>query len=216
GVQPFGAPDTRRLELRIRSQHPPEPLGASCPPALQAVVAKLLARRPADRYGDARAIREDLERVVSGRTTQAEAEGWPADRTQEDEPPTARTRPQVEEGRTPGTLRVETPATAAAFSPTHVILRAAELPGTATPHRSGRRYVLAAFLVLAFFVVGYESMIASRAQRLQAEVPAVELEGIGGLWERYQALGSRNLVLTRVSLEQTLTRRTIILADRII
>jgi len=72
GVQPFRAPDTRRLELRIRSQRPPEALGASCPAALQAVVAKLLAPRPADRYGDARAIREDLERVVSGGTTQAE------------------------------------------------------------------------------------------------------------------------------------------------
>ena len=61
GLQPFRAPDTRRLELRIRSLQPPEPLGPSCPPALQAVVAKLLAGRPADRYGDARAIRDDLE-----------------------------------------------------------------------------------------------------------------------------------------------------------
>ncbi|HJZ74561.1 MAG TPA: protein kinase [Vicinamibacterales bacterium] len=218
GVQPFRAPDTRRLELRIRSQRPPEPLGAECPPALQAVVAKLLAPRPADRYGDAREIREDLERVVSGRTTQAEREGWPADRTQEDEPPTARTQPpaQEEDDRTPGTLRVEPSPGAAAFSPTHVILRAAEFPETVTQHRSGRRYVLAAFLVLAFFGVGYELMIASRAQRLQAEVPAVELDGIGGLWERYHALGSRNLGLTTASLEDTLTRRTMILADRII
>jgi Serine/threonine protein kinase len=36
GLQPFRAPDTRRLELRIRSLQPPEPLGPSCPPALQA------------------------------------------------------------------------------------------------------------------------------------------------------------------------------------
>src|SRR5262249_8391240 len=218
GVQPFRAPDTRRLELRIRSQRPPEPLGPEGPPALQAVVAKLLAPRPADRYGDAREIREDLERVVSGRTTQAEREGWPADRTQEDEPPTARTQPpaQEEDDRTPGTLRVEPSAGAGAFSPTHVVRRAAEFAETATQHRSGRRYVLAAFLVLAFFGVGYELMIASRAQRLQAEVPAVELDGIGGLWERYHALGSRNLGLTTASLEDTLTRRTMILADRII
>jgi serine/threonine protein kinase len=32
GVQPFRAPDTRGLELRIRSERPPEPLGAPCPP----------------------------------------------------------------------------------------------------------------------------------------------------------------------------------------
>jgi len=76
--------------------------------------------------------------------------------------------------------------------------------------------VLAAFLVLTFFVIGYELMIASRAQRLQAEVPAVELDGISGLWERYHALGSRNLGLTPAGLEHTLTRRTMILADRII
>ncbi len=91
GLQPFRAPDTRRLELRIRSLQPPEPLGPSCPPALQAVVAKLLARRPADRYGDARAIRDDLERVRFGRVTQAEREGWPVDGLQHDEPATERT-----------------------------------------------------------------------------------------------------------------------------
>ena len=78
GLQPFRAPDTRRLELRIRSLQPPEPLGPSCPPASQAVVAKLLAGRPADRYGDARAIRDDLECARTGRVTQAEREGWPA------------------------------------------------------------------------------------------------------------------------------------------
>src|SRR5262245_48180495 len=108
GVQPFRAPDTRRLELRIRSQRPPEPLAASCPAALQAVVAKLLAGRPADRYGDARAIREDLERVLSGRITEAERDGWPADGAKHDEPPTARTQLSalVDEDATRRTVRV--------------------------------------------------------------------------------------------------------------
>src|SRR5262249_38971483 len=143
GVQPFRAPDTRRLELRIRSQRPPEPLGASCPPALRAVVAKLLARRPADRYGDGRAIREDLERVLSGRTAQAEREGWPVDRNQHDEPPTACTRPpvHVDEDATRRTPQVDAKPGVAALSPTHGILRAAELPPTVTPHRSVSRLV---------------------------------------------------------------------------
>src|SRR4029077_2267932 len=79
GLQPFRASDTRRLERRIRSLQPPEPLDSSCPAALQDVVAKLLAGRPADRYGDARAIRDDLECVRLGRETQAEREGPPAD-----------------------------------------------------------------------------------------------------------------------------------------
>jgi len=218
GVQPFRAPDTRRLELRIRSQRPPEPLGAPCPPALQAVVAKLLARRPADRYGDGRAIREDLERVLSGRTTQAEREGWPGDRTQHDEPATARTRPlvHVDEDATRKTPRVGGEPGEAALSPTHVILRAAQVHPTVKPRRSASRFVPAAFLVLAFFVIGHELTIATRAERLKADVPAAELDGIGGMWERYHALGSRSLRLTTASLKEALTRRTIMLGDRII
>ena len=43
GVQPFRAPDTRRLEQRIRSPAAGGAARAACPPGLQAVVAKLLA-----------------------------------------------------------------------------------------------------------------------------------------------------------------------------
>jgi serine/threonine protein kinase len=218
GVQPFSAPDTRRLELRIRSQRPPEPLGAPCPQPLRAVVAKLLARRPADRYGDGRAIREDLERVLSGCTTEAEREGWPGDLSPHDEPPTARTRPPepVDQDATRLTPRVEAEPGAAAVSPTHAILRAAEFHPTVKPRRLVSRFVPIAFLLLAFFVIGHEVTIASRAERLKADLPAAELDGIGGMWERYHALGSQSLRLTTASLEKALTRRTIMLGDRII
>jgi serine/threonine protein kinase len=213
GVQPYRAADTRRLEHRIRSKRPPEPLGASCPPALQAVVAKLLAGHPADRYGDARAIRGDLECVLSGRATRAEREGWPDDGARHDEPPTARTQMSalLDEDATRRTTRVETDAGATASSPTSVIFRPSE-----PPHRSGRRYLLAAFLLLAFFVVGHELMIAWRADRLKADVPAAELDGIGELWQRYHVLGSTSLRVTTASLEHALTGRTVTLADRII
>jgi protein kinase-like protein len=218
GVQPFRAPDTRRLELRIRSPRPPEPLDASCPPPLRAVVAKLLARRPADRYGNARAIREDLERVLSGCTTQAEREGWPADVSQHDEPPTARTRPpvHVDQEATRKTPRVGTDPGAAALSPTHAILRVAEVHPAVKPYGVMSRFVPVALLLLAFFVIGHEVTIASRAQRLKADVPAADLDGIGGMWERYHALGSQSLRLTTASLEKALTSRTMTLGDRII
>jgi serine/threonine protein kinase/tetratricopeptide (TPR) repeat protein len=211
GLQPFRAPDTRRLELRIRSLQPPEPLGPTCPPALQAVVAKLLAGRPADRYGDASAIREDLERVRSGRVTQAEREGWPADGMQHDEPATERTRPpaQADEDATRRTMLVESESPAMLLSPANIIFRPSE-------HRGGGRYVRTLLLLVACFGVGYEVMIASRAERLKAEVPTVELEGIGGLWETYQALSSHSLRITTARLEHALTDQTVTLADRTI
>jgi len=212
GLQPFRAPDTRRLELRIRSLQPPEPLGPSCPPALQAVVAKLLAGRPADRYSDARAIRDDLECVRFGRVTQAEREGWPAGGRQHDEPATERTRPpvQVNEDATRRTMRVESESPAVLLSRSNIIFQPSE------PHRSGRRYVRGFLLLLGCFVVGYEVMIASRAERLKAEVPTAALEGIGSLWESYQALSAHSLRITTARLEHALTDQTVTLADRTI
>ena len=217
GVQPFRAADTRRLELRIRSLQPPELLGAPCPPPLQAVVAKLLAPHPADRYGDARAIREDLECVLWGRVTQAEREGWPAAQVRHDEPPTGRTQPSLpaEEDATRKTMRVEPQPGATALLPANVIFRPSESP-SAWRRRSLRRYVRAAFLLLASFGVGHEVMIASRAERLKAELPVVELEGVGGAWESYRALRSQSLRITTARLEDALTSQTVLLADRII
>jgi len=116
----------------------------------------------------------------------------------------------------PRTPQVGAEPGAAALSPTHIILRAPELHPTVKPHRSASRFVPATFLLVAFFVLGHELTIASRAERLKADVPAAELERIGGMWEEYHALGSRSLKLTTASLEEALTRRTIMLGDRII
>jgi len=195
---------------------PPDSLGASCPPALQAVVAKLLAGRPADRYADARAIREDLECVKSGRVTQAEREGWPAAGARSDEPPTVRTQPpRVDEEPTPATTRVGAQPGPIALSSTNVIFRPSD--ATQMPrHRAAHRYLQAALLLPAFFVVGHELMIASRAERLKADMPTVELEGVGGVWESYHALSSQSLRITTARLEHALTNQTVTLADRII
>ena len=51
GLQPFRAPDTRRLELRIRSLQPPNRSAPSCPPALAG------SRRQAARGTSGRSIR---------------------------------------------------------------------------------------------------------------------------------------------------------------
>jgi hypothetical protein len=202
GVQPFRAPDTRRLEQRIRSLRPPEPLGPPCPLALQAIVAKLLAGKPADRYGDARAIRDDLECVASGRITRAQREGWLNRGEQDDEPPTRRTqrRAPVDEEATRPTARGEKEI----------------LQGVTPPSRSRHRYLRTALLLLALLIVGNELRVASRAERLKAEVPTVELDGIGPLWDQYNAMTARSLRIGGVGLARALTNQTVMLADRII
>src|SRR6185436_19277678 len=132
GRPPFRGDVTRRLEERIRSRRPPEPL-TECPRSFQAVVAKLLAPDPASRYAGAEEIRQDLERSLAGNPTLAEQEGWP-DRV-EDEPPTRRT-PRGEESATrvthddePPTRRTPRPG-AAPVTP-HVVVATPMAPAVA-------------------------------------------------------------------------------------
>jgi hypothetical protein len=113
-------------------------------------------------------------------------------------------------------MRVESEPPAVLLSPTNIIFRPSGPYATTTRHRGGGRYVRALLLVLACFPVGYELMIASRAERLKAEVPTVELEGIAGLWESYQALSSHSPRITTARLEHALTDQTVTLADRTI
>src|SRR5262245_4782083 len=106
-VRPFQAEDTRRLERLILSRSGAPPLNGSCPRGLEAVIAKLLAPAPAERYRSALAIREDLERFKSNQPTQAEQEGWP--NRSIDEAQTRRTQPppNIDEEKT---RRTSTPA----------------------------------------------------------------------------------------------------------
>ena len=218
GIQPYRAPDSHRLELRIRSLQPPDLLGLSCPPPLRAVVAKLLAGRPADRYSDARAIREDLECVASGRTTQAEREGSSVASAGIDEPPTVRMSALARDhgDALAPTVRVHTHPGTIAASPHNVIIFRPDEPPPMTRTRRAIRYARVALLLLASFGAGHELMMASRAEQLRAEMPTVELDDVGGLWESYHALSSRSLAITTARLEHALTSQTVALADRII
>jgi serine/threonine protein kinase len=92
GMAPFYARDTRRLEQAIRDGYARRPLNGGCPRAMQAIVSRLLAPTMEHRYPTATAVREDLERVGLGQTTDAEREGWPA---RAEDAPTMRThRPE--------------------------------------------------------------------------------------------------------------------------
>ena len=214
GVQPFRAADTRRLEQLIRSLRPAAPMDAACPDGLRAIVAKLLAGTPADRYSNARAIRDDLESFEAGRATQAERDGWPT-RTHE-EPPTRRTRPPNggDEEATRRTSRNEAGAQTAASVESSG--RAEGQPAAPKRSRSRIRLLRTALLLLALWMIGKELWISRRAAQLESQVPAVELESVGQLWDQFDVLKARSLKIGVIGLERALTNQTATLADGVI
>jgi len=70
--------------------------------------------------------------------------------------------------------------------------------------------------VLAFLVLANELGVACRAKRLSAEVPTAELETVGRLWQRYDALTARSLNIGGAGLERALVNQTITVTDRVI
>lgn len=214
GIQPFQAPDTRRLERLIRSRRPATSLDGRCPQGLQALIAKLLAGTPAERYASATAIRQDLDAVASGRETQAEREGWP--NRAPDEPPTRRTRSSTEadEEATRRTSPQTSVQETTALSPnSHGSTIAPTRP--AQTRRRGMRVLRTVLLLMALAIVGNEIRVATLAARIAAIVPTREFDGLADVWSQYDALRGRSR-LGVIGLERALTRQTGILADRVI
>ena len=206
GVAAFRAPDTRRLEQRIRSRRVDAPLDSTCPVGLQAVIGKLLAASPQERYDSARAIRDDLEHVAAGRQTHAERDGWPARAI--DEAPTRRTRPPAADG---DSLEEATRRTAAAASAT-----AGTAPTRVGFVSKGWRRLKIALLLIALLIVGNEIRVGMLASRLAASVPARELDDMADAWNRYEALRGRSrLRFGVIGLERSLADHTETLADRV-
>ena len=218
GGLPFQAPDTRRLEQRIQSRQPPTPLNGQCTPGLAAVIGKLLARLPEDRYANAPAIREELDRVVAGRETRAEQEGWPVGAT--DEAPTRRTRPaasvadEVTRRTQPGGAAHETTA----------MQRSGAVEQTPPPKPAGlvrsvlRRPLLrTALLLMALGTACNEISVAAAARRLAATVQTRELDGLAQAWDQYETLSRRSrLRIGVIGLERVLAQQTDTLGDRVI
>lgn len=236
GRQPFRADDTRRLEQMIRARRPPESLDGCCPAGLEAVIAKLLAPFPADRYATPADIHADLSRAVAGGPTLAQDEGWPAAptrRTPHDELPTRRTSGPAE-----GTDRVEPPTrrtqhadvvpppipVAPPVPPIPPASRqmAEGLPPTPAPAvpPPKRRRVLAwlrsAALVVVVGLCLNEGCVAARANRLASRVPLQDLQGLAALWPQYEALAASSRMGVAVEgLERALTSQTLVLAERV-
>jgi serine/threonine protein kinase len=222
GEQAFRAPDTRRLEKQIIARSRPPLLGALNPAPLRAIVGKLLAPSPAERYPNAREIREDLERCVAGQPTHAEAEGWT--RVNTDEPATRRTRPAVAEEpvtRRTTKAQVQPPPIPGAVPPPippPLPSRGASVstaPAPASRSVKGIVRVLAAVIVLG--VITNESCVSAAASRVASTVSTAELDELGPLWNEYDSLARRsNLRGTTRELASALTDQTRTLADRVI
>jgi eukaryotic-like serine/threonine-protein kinase len=213
GQQPFRAEDTRRLEKRITSRQPPEPLTARCPVALQSIVSRLLAPRLSDRYSGAKAIREDLERFTNGVKTEAEQNGWP-DRSP-DEGPTRRTRLEIDEAPT---QRTQTGVKPLVVPPPLApdMIRRTSRPAIRRRIFS-RPIVRAALAAAALMVISNEACVANTAARLTPTVAARDLNGLDEIWPSYDRLADRSYLRVGVlRLERSLARQTAVLTDRII
>ncbi len=208
GRPPFRGDDTRRLEERIRSRRPPDPL-TGCSRGLEAVIGKLLAPYAPDRYAAAGDIRADLEHVLAGTPPVAESEGWPE--RAHDEPPTRRAlRPEDDEPPTRRTA--QTPALSEAGSD-----EAATRAAVATPVRADRRWwARAAVALILFLPVANEGCLAGQAHHLEGTLPMQEFAGLTDAWNAYDALRARSyLGFGTRGLGNALQRQTLILADRV-
>jgi serine/threonine protein kinase len=214
GRQPFRADDTRRLEHLIRSREAPESIAGYCPPAVEAVIAKLLAPYPADRYDSPAEIYADLASAFAGQDTKALAEGWPRPagdpasdeldsaptRRTHDEPPT---RP-IREGSAPTTQ-----PTSAASAPT----QAAAPP----PRRRFPRLLVQSLAIVFVTLALNEGCVASRANRLAHTVALQDFSGLSDLWPQYESLAGWSFMggAGVAKLESALTTQTMVLAERV-
>jgi hypothetical protein len=231
GVQPFRAADTRRLEQRIRARQAPTSLDGVCPSGLQAIIAKLLAPVSTDRYGSATAIRDDLRRFSEGEPVEAQREGWPDRRR--DEQATRRThdpstaQAQRDEEVTRRTVREpgESPAAVApvpvtlarrspqgeggpSTSPTATAAASVSRPRGARLRRLARRVLTA----LAIVIVLNEIRAYSVANALAQSVPQ-EIGGVMQMWNQRVALTGSSLGLAVRRLERALISQTSALAE---
>jgi serine/threonine protein kinase len=216
GGLPFQAPDTRRLEQRIQSGQPPTSLEGRCTPGLAAVIGKLLAGRPEDRYAAAAAIRDDLERVIAGRETQAEHEGWLTRAT--DQPPTRRTRtPAPVEDEVTRRTREPRAAQESMVAPQdHPVGQTQSSTGSPGKRISRRLHLRTVLVLIALAIAFNEIRIAAVARRLAVTVPTQELDGLAEVWDQYEALSRGSLRIGVIGLERSLARQTGVLSDRVI
>lgn len=217
GAPPFHAADTRRLEGEIRAGYGRRPLPESCPAGLRAIVARLLAPEPIDRYPSAAAVLADLDRVSAGQDPEARV--FRSEVTA-DEAPTRRTRPAdgVDPDATRRTDRsASPPSTPPAASATLQPAAQRALPPPLALKAKRSRPLRTALMIVALLLVSNELIVGFRANRVAAAATTRDLDGMDEIWSQYDALSHRSYLRVGVNrLEQTLTSRVRNLSDQVI
>jgi serine/threonine protein kinase len=212
GRLPFQANTRTALETLIVSRQPPPPVG-DCPPGLWAMLGKLLAPTPAERYESARAVREDLDAFHAGATTRAEQEGWP--RASADEA-TKRTHPLADTEKTQRTIPPPLPPLrdgTARLTPDGTV----RLKPDTTYSASGKRIAAALALVVAILLAGNEIVVARDAATMVGLVSRQRLPDLAGSWNEYERLSARSyLGFGTPGLRRALTRQTQAESDGVI
>jgi serine/threonine protein kinase len=235
GRRPFRGHSPVDLKKLILLGPPPPAIDVVYPTGFHAIIAKLLAAAPDERYASATAIRLDLEACCAGTQTQAEREGPPRVAVDEaatrrtippaDTPPTQRTRPPALPAAAPAALSA-TPSAApsAALSPA----LPPALPTTAQPRAISRllpaglatwrrrvadgrwrRPAAALAFLLAVMLAGNEMGVAREAATVARQVAGHRLENLAGAWDAYAELADRShLGFATERLRSALTRKT--------
>ena len=233
GEQAFRAPDTRRLEKLIVSRSQPPLLAELEPVSLRAVLCRLLAPEPAERYDSGRAIREDIERCVSGVATEAEQQGWPRNPAPElpDDATRATHPPAIDPEQTRRTTKAVVPPPIPPPIPTlNAPIEPPPLPGPPATTAAGAgtkpvavkppskmlRRLKIAVTVLVIILFMRELGLSSDAERVAGAAPTTELDEIGTLWNQYDSLSRRSVLgFGTGDLASALTTQTEALADRV-
>jgi serine/threonine protein kinase len=227
----FHAPSLKsQLERAIRGNAPREPLPASVPPALQAMVSKLLAYQPERRYRNATAIHADLDAYLAGGRPLAlyEYDTPATTRVTADPPvppddatmPVASTDPLPMlppplppplPGYVPPTTPLPASATTAPAPPV--------APAAVTKKRSFvRRLLRAAVLLWALGVATAEAtawMQAERYRRAVAEIDGPALSAAEASYDRVSSSSPLKIGL-RMRVDAPLPLHLLALADRVI
>jgi serine/threonine protein kinase len=223
GRLPFEEANKERLERRIRSWDPPDPLPESVPEPLRRIVFKMLARDPAQRYASATEVKAELMRFREGQPVLAE---------RLDEYETVRTGPLAFDDD--ATIRTGPPESDEAT--TRSADSSPSLPDDATvrsaapvsAHRTvaaisrGERAAgcFAALAVSALLCLGFlfwQMNVWKAADRLSTDLRAERISNLDEAWTRYQDLSAKThmpLMLSRT--KGALKKRLVAAADAII